>query len=589
MVDTASRVSGRAVGVRKRAVSSYWNGGVVAACSVGVAVLGWRHRALSDDGLIFLRTVRQIVAGNGPVLNVEERAEANTSTLWQWLLVVVEFVTPGDLGFAAVVGGLLFTTAGVAVALDGGRRLHNPRGGRFLVPAGVLVLFAVPPFWDYSTTGLDSGLGTFWLGGCWWLLVRAYERGAPAPLLLGTSAWIGLGPLVRPDMAIASVAFFAALAAVAPRGWRGLGLRLAAAGVLPVGYEIFRAGYYGVLVPLPAVAKGAGAAEPGRGWRYVGDFVGPYALYVPALIGLLLLAAILMRRPPRRELVVLLTPLATAALIAAYVVWVGGDFMHGRMLLPPMFLALMPVMLLPFDLRVVTAAAAIAVWAVAVAGPWHPGAYERPSDKTTALIRTSDIELTGMHNADHVDDWTGTMEAIPDAIRAALAQREPVLLFFTPDQKTPYTMPLSPEFARKFRLSVQGGYLGVIGAVVPLDQRIVERWGLANTVAAHMEPVPEWRERWPGHRKDFGYTWMIAIDAAPGAALPPWPYAELDQNAIAAARRAMVCGDLKELLDSTREPMGVKRFWNNLTGAYDRTKLVIPRDPYEADRKFCAA
>ena len=32
-----------------------------------------------------------------------------------------------------------------------------------------------------------------------------------------------------------------------------------------------------------------------------------------------------------------------------------------------------------------------------------------------------------------------------------------------------------------------GGYLGVTGELVPLDQYIVELWGLANTVGAHLE------------------------------------------------------------------------------------------------------
>jgi arabinofuranosyltransferase len=51
------------------------------------AVLAWNRRWMSDDGLIVLRTVRQILAGNGPVFNAGERVESNTSTLWTYLLV----------------------------------------------------------------------------------------------------------------------------------------------------------------------------------------------------------------------------------------------------------------------------------------------------------------------------------------------------------------------------------------------------------------------------------------------------------------------------------------------------------------------
>ena len=49
---------------------------------------GWTRRWMSDDGLIVLRTVRNILAGNGPVFNAGERVEANTSTLWQYLSLI---------------------------------------------------------------------------------------------------------------------------------------------------------------------------------------------------------------------------------------------------------------------------------------------------------------------------------------------------------------------------------------------------------------------------------------------------------------------------------------------------------------------
>jgi hypothetical protein len=46
----------------------------------------WQRRWIGDDGLIVLRTVRNLLAGNGPVFNMGERVEVNTSTLWTYLL-----------------------------------------------------------------------------------------------------------------------------------------------------------------------------------------------------------------------------------------------------------------------------------------------------------------------------------------------------------------------------------------------------------------------------------------------------------------------------------------------------------------------
>lgn len=53
------------------------------------------RRWMSDDGLIVLRTVRNLLEGNGPVFNVGERVEANTSTLWQYLIVVGHWLSGG--------------------------------------------------------------------------------------------------------------------------------------------------------------------------------------------------------------------------------------------------------------------------------------------------------------------------------------------------------------------------------------------------------------------------------------------------------------------------------------------------------------
>jgi len=61
----------------------------------------------------------------------------------------------------------------------------------------------------------------------------------------------------------------------------------------------------------------------------------------------------------------------------------------------------------------------------------------------------------------------------------------------------------------------------------------------------------------------------------------------IDPSDVAAARRALRCGALAELRSATRDPLDVGRFWSNLTGSIGRTRLVVPRDPKAAERKFC--
>ncbi|WP_406287709.1 hypothetical protein [Embleya sp. NBC_00896] len=563
-----------------------WNGAAVLLPTLAIAVLVWRHRALTDDGTIFLRTVRQILAGNGPVLNASERVEANTSTLWQWLLVLFGAVVPGDLGFTAVVAGLVLTTAGVAIALDATRRLYTAGGPCRLVPAAVLVLLAVPVFWDFATGGLDTGLGTLWLGGCWWLLVRLYTRPG-ARGRAGCAVWYGLGVLVRPDFAIVTVVFLVGAWMVLRPSPRRAALYLAIGGALPIGYEIFRAGYYGLVVPLPALTKEAGDSETGRGVRYLWDFTEPVALYVPAvLFGGLLAAWLVHSRPNTRRPVVVLTPVVAALLTCAYVVRLGGDYMHGRMLLPAVFLALLPGLLVPATRWMGLLAAATAVWALAVAGPWHAAAYHDNDASLTVRVRDSDIGITGSAHADRIGDWTIAFPGLRAAVAAGLAADRPVLVRLRPDGWPSMLLPLGPGHGRS-RVSVPGGFLGVTGELVPLDQYIVEVWGLANTVGAHLEYTPGADRKWPGHRKLIDDVWLLALELDPAVTTVSAEFPGVTPQALAAARHTLGCGDLRELLDSTRAPLTVSRFVRNLVGALDRTTLRIPRDPFAAERKFC--
>ena len=119
------------------------------------------------------------------------------------------------------------------------------------------------------------------------------------------------------------------------------------------------------------------------------------------------------------------------------------------------------------------------------------------------------------------------------------------------------------------------------GSAVPLDERVVDMWGLAYPIGAHMELAS--RTVWPGHEKGIDVVWIFAEYAEPNAPLPP----TIDSGAVAAARHALSCGDLKELQDSVQKPMAPGQFWRNIVGAAHRTELRIPRDPHQAARRFC--
>ena len=85
----------------------FW-AGLVAVVAVFFAG-AWQRRWIADDGLIVLRTVRNLIAGNGPVFNAGERVESNTSTLWTYVIYFTHEVTGGRLELVVL---------GVALALN---------------------------------------------------------------------------------------------------------------------------------------------------------------------------------------------------------------------------------------------------------------------------------------------------------------------------------------------------------------------------------------------------------------------------------------------------------------------------------------
>lgn len=573
-----------------------WNLTLVVAPALLIAVLGWRRRWLADDALIITRTVREILAGNGPVFSPGERAEASTSTLWQWLLALGSFVTRADPVRLALFAGLLLTAAGFLVAVDGTRRLFEPAdaptGGapRLLLPAGVLVLLGMPSAWDYATSGLETGLVTFWLALDWWLLVRL----RPASSRRSTAATcflLGLGPLVRPDMLLVSVTFLVAAWLLAGRpGGRRLGIGLLCAAALPVAYEIFRMGYYGQLVPLPAVAKEAGAADWTRGGAYLRQFLGQahlaIAVVLLAVTGAALLRALRSGGEFQRRIAVLLAlPVGTGLLMTLYVTRVGGDWMRYRMLLPALFVLVLPVLVVPATRLLLPCTVVLFGWTVVAV--LHRTATPIPaaavSDARGADVRLMTMQLTGLVHPDRPEDLANAFPDFRTAVDDAVVRHQSMLFVYSDrfGDDHLYGVPLAQPGDRPV---VVGSYLGAAGATAPLDVRVVDQLSLAYPLGAHQELQ---RGLWPGHEKLVGNSWILADYAAPGA-LPDAPQPpEVTPAAVDAARQALQCGDLRELQESARQPLTVGRFMHNLLGAVHRTRLRIPRDPFVAERTFC--
>ena len=115
-----------------------------------------------------LRTVRNLLAGNGPVFNAGERVEANTSTVWTYLVYLGGWIGgPLQLEYVALALALASASLGVVLLMLGAGRLYAPSlraGSALLLPAGALVYIAIPPARDFATSGLENGLVLAYLG-----------------------------------------------------------------------------------------------------------------------------------------------------------------------------------------------------------------------------------------------------------------------------------------------------------------------------------------------------------------------------------------------------------------------------------------
>ena len=214
---------------------SLWLSVVVAAALFAWGA--WQRRWIADDGLIVLRTVRNLLAGNGPVFNKGERVESNTSTLWTYLNYLGALVGgPTQLEYVTLWLALVLSVVGLVLLMLGAGRLYAPslQGRRaLLLPAGALVYIAVPPARDFATSGLENGLVLAYLGLLWWMMVcwsqalRSYtdtgRRNAVSPFFDAALAFVaGLSVLVRPGMRLNQLRLRQGQAILSDAGLRAL-------------------------------------------------------------------------------------------------------------------------------------------------------------------------------------------------------------------------------------------------------------------------------------------------------------------------------------------------------------------------------
>ena len=572
-----------------------WAAALLYAAPIGAfVVLAYQRRWVAEDAFIDFRVVQQLLEGHGPVFNALERVEAYSNPLWVALLTVWAWAgLPLEAG--SVVLGLTLSATGLVCGTLGALHLARrwtgrERSGVLLVPLGALVYAALPPAWDFATSGLETGLSLAWMGASFCAVLKA-DTSRPSRLY-PVATLVGLGALVRPDLGIFSLGFAVMLGLSLLSHARGgsrlprMLLLLAAGGALPVLYQVFRMGYFAALVPNTAIVKQAGGEYWAQGVLYLLDFVLVHDLLLPLipLAGWMVgwLIPVVRARDWRTATLFVTLPVC-GVLHATYVVRIGGDFMHARMLLPSLFGLLLPVLVLAVPRRparrwLVRAGVLVpCVWALAI-GPRSAPFYEGAIDLLMGIAdeRGVYVTLSGQANpitpSEHAANWMArdgrrlleTAEAQPGVVLILVddaARLHPLVAY-----------PLQPAVAAQVHLVAAAGSIGLTGYIAGTQVHLVDRLGLADPIASRL--VVENRGR-PGHEKRLPDAWTLGR------------FSEDESASSLAAADALRCGRLAELMAAVQEPMTVSRFLRNIQLAPRLTALQVPADPVAARAEFC--
>jgi arabinofuranosyltransferase len=587
-----------------------------------VAVLliaAYERRWMDDDGFINLRIVRNLLHGYGPVFNLDERVEAGTSPLWVALLAVLGGLRI-RLEHAAVFGGIVLAAFGLLLGVDAAARLSGPvarspaqRWGRAAVPVGAAIFAALPVAWDYASSGLETGLALAWLGASYDALAhriaRADGAGRGGRRLAAEAALIGLGPLVRPELALYTVAFLVPLAWSALQASesrrsarRTLAFIAISAAALPVGYQIFRMGYYASLLPNTALAKEAFSSNFAQGRCYFDNFFGTYRLgFALAAAGVFWVAGLHRMVTAGRwaALAAMHGPPLAATFHVAYIVSMGGDYMHGRLFVPAIFAALLPVMTVPASVprsplvrgAFATGVVILAVWLPICALKLRVGVenvcmigdergwYAREA-KVDNPVELESYERHWFHSGAKTA-LQRVFSACPAlSSRSALATAASCRRVFLEENTTeiapaPATSILAPEIDSRVGAVVGAGAIGMFGYLAPASVHVVDVHGLADPVVARFELQQRGR---PGHEKRLSAAWTLGRFA---------PAAEGEDAAVTAARHALACAPLSGLQGAIRGPLTAGGFLRNITHAWSFSRLRVATDPFDAEQAFC--
>ena len=351
----------------------------VLALAVTAAV--WRIAWVSEDSFITFRYVSNALQGYGPVFNVGERVQGYTHPLWYILLLLGTLVF-GDPIRVSIGLGLIFTLlmiAALGYAISG---VARTRTSLFLILGLCCLTLALSDPWlSFQTGGLENSLANLLIS---LMLICIWANPPQRPEWIVALACLLC--LSRPDFAIlVAPVMLVLLGRIRPPG--GV-FKVALAAFPAVAWLLFAWAYYGTGVPNTAYAKlgiypnWVEAVQ--QGLLYLGDWF-TYDRVAAWATAIALAIALFGANTKER-----IASVVGVVLYAGWVVWIGGDFMRGRFMIPVFVAAVVLAALTLAEIRVgkgttgrVVGLAAAASYGIVALLVWtrtpDPGAKSSPA------------------------------------------------------------------------------------------------------------------------------------------------------------------------------------------------------------------
>jgi hypothetical protein len=278
---------------------------------------GERYFSLFDDAMISMRYANNLANGHGLVWNLAGKpVEGFTNPLWTLYMALPHLlpIAPAKRSLFIQITSALLLLANLFFV----KRIAEDLSDRS-VPVGLAAVCLTAfylPINHWSLQGMEVGLLTLLVSVATWGAIRSIRTNSCA---LWLYLLLGLGTVVRLDMAIPFVAVWAFLLVASPgRTHQHLFAGLVVLAASALGQTALRLWYFGDILPNTYYLKMTGyplLLRLSRGAAVLGQFIwtmNPILFFMPLLL--------LSRRSP-----LLLLPFWLLLIQMAYSVYVGGD------------------------------------------------------------------------------------------------------------------------------------------------------------------------------------------------------------------------------------------------------------------------